>query len=211
MQPLPPAVFTEWKALVKKALETIATVVCALCIIAGIVALIARSPISGVVPGLKDTTPMVVMSGSMEPRLPVGGLVFVKPVDARAVAVGDIIAFAEPKTPDSSAPQLTTHRVVAVDNGPTGLVFKTKGDANSTADALPVSASSVVGIADGAVPYLGYAAAFVRSPAGFIALILIPALVIIGGEGQIVATELRRNRESRGRDAEHAECAEPST
>ena len=201
MQPLPPAVFTEWKALVKKALETIATVVCALCIIAGIVALIARSPISGVVPGLKDTTPMVVMSG----------LVFVKPVDARAVAVGDIIAFAEPKTPDSSAPQLTTHRVVAVDNGPTGLVFKTKGDANSTADALPVSASSVVGIADGAVPYLGYAAAFVRSPAGFIALILIPALVIIGGEGQIVATELRRNRESRGRDAEHAECAEPST
>lgn len=192
----------------KKALETVATVVCALCIIAGIVALIARSPISGVVPGLRGTTPMVVMSGSMVPRLPVGGLVFVKPTDVSKVAVGDIIAFSEPKLSGQAAPTLTTHRVVAVSNGPNGLAFKTKGDANSTADAQLVPAASVVGIAGAAVPYLGYVAAFVRGPAGFIALILIPALIILAAEGQAITKELRRPE--LGEEMEPAECLEPS-
>ena len=73
--------------------------------------------------------PIAVRSGSMEPNLPVHTLLFVEQVPADIVRTGDVITFDPPGT----APR-TTHRVVerTLRNG--RWYFRTKGDANPTAD-----------------------------------------------------------------------------
>jgi signal peptidase len=50
-----------------------------------------------------------VLSGSMEPRISVGGLVVIKPVDAMSLRVGDVISF---QIPDLKTP--ICHRIIKV-------------------------------------------------------------------------------------------------
>ena len=115
-----------------------------------------------------------VLSGSMEPALPVGGVVFIKPVEPADIGPGSIIAY-------RSGEVLITHRVVDVIDE-SSLSFITKGDANESPDLSPVPAASVVGKVIFDVPYLGYLAAFVKTPLGFLLAIFLPGLAIIGLE-----------------------------
>ncbi len=115
-----------------------------------------------------------VLSGSMEPALPMGGVVFIKPVEPADIGPGDIIAY-------RSGEPLITHRVVDVIDE-SELSFITKGDANQSPDLSPVPAASVVGKVIFDVPYLGYLAAFVKTPLGFLLAIFLPGLAIIGLE-----------------------------
>ena len=116
-----------------------------------------------------------VLTGSMEPELNVGGVVFIKPVEPLDINPGDIIAY-------HSEGVLTTHRVVKVVSGGGEPSFVTKGDANEDPDQLPVAASSVVGKVIFDVPYLGYLAAFVKTRLGLLLTIILPGLAIIGLE-----------------------------
>ena len=115
-----------------------------------------------------------VLSGSMEPALPVGGVVFIKAVEPADIGPGSIIAY-------RSGELLITHRVVDVIDE-SELSFITKGDANESPDLSPVPAASVVGRVIFDVPYLGYLAAFVKTPLGFLLAIILPGLAIIGLE-----------------------------
>jgi len=115
----------------------------------------------------------VVLSGSMEPELSVGGVLAIKPVEPRQISVGDIVAYS------SGVEKVIAHRVIEVQ--PDGY-FITKGDANEDPDVSPVPASSVVGEVFFHLPYLGYAAAFVKTRLGFLLTILIPGLAIISLE-----------------------------
>jgi len=116
----------------------------------------------------------VVLSGSMEPALPLGGVVFIKPVEPADIGTGDIIAY-------RSGEPLITHRVVdVIDESELSLI--TKGDANDSPDLLPVPVANVVGKVIFDVPYLGYLAAFVKTRLGFLLTILLPGLAIIGLE-----------------------------
>jgi len=116
-----------------------------------------------------------ILSGSMEPALPLGGVVFVQPVETGEISVGDIIAYRSGKV-------LVTHRVVDVISEPGEPSFVTKGDANQAPDLSPVLASSVAGKVVFDIPYLGYLAAFVKTRLGFLLTIFVPGLAIIGLE-----------------------------
>lgn len=116
-----------------------------------------------------------VLSGSMEPALPLGGVVFIKPVETDEIIVGDIIAY-------SSGDLLITHRVVNVIDQAGEPTFVTKGDAVEDPDLTPVPASAVVGKVIFDIPYLGYLADFVKTRLGFILTIFLPGLAIIGLE-----------------------------
>ena len=116
-----------------------------------------------------------VLSGSMDPDLPVGAVAVIKPVEATDITVGDIIAY-------HSGESLITHRVIEMINERNEPSFVTKGDANEDPDITPVSASSVVGKVVFDVPYFGYLSSFVQSRLGFILTIIVPGLVIIGLE-----------------------------
>lgn len=93
--------------------------------------------------------PFYVVSGSMEPSIPVGALALVRQgADPAGLEEGDVVAF------EIQGGETVTHRVVANDAAAGQIV--TKGDANGAADPSPVDYADVVGKCALAVPGLGY-------------------------------------------------------
>jgi len=120
-----------------------------------------------------DTHYLPVLSGSMEPTIPVGGVVLIKEIGSSSLQVGDIICFKL-----AEGQPWVTHRIVNItDEG-----FITKGDANNDVDRWVVKRENVVGEVLFTIPYLAYFGSFVRTPLGFLLLITIPAALIIIGE-----------------------------
>ena len=124
----------------------------------------------------------IVRSSSMEPAMRAGALAVMLPVDAGDVKVGDIIAFDPPWDPD---PDVTvSHRVIGVYHNE-DIFFDTKGDATEDSDPQYVPAQSVHGKVLFSIPYLGYAAnsiiGYVRTWLGFVTLVCIPMVILIGG------------------------------
>ena len=91
--------------------------------------------------------PFVVLSGSMEPDIPVGSLIFIDTADAggKEHQVGDVICYQLQDT-------YVTHRIYQIDSQGN---YITKGDANDTVDFLPVSPEQVMGKAGFHIPVLG--------------------------------------------------------
>lgn len=100
----------------------------------------------------------VVVSGSTEPALSVDDLILNHTQDS--YEEGDIITF-------RNGGSLTTHRIVEIAD--TGYV--TQGDANNTPDLDVVQANAVVGRVVWAIPYIGSALAFLKTPLGMVILI----------------------------------------
>ncbi len=106
-----------------------------------------------VVPRLAGATPYVILTGSMEPQLPPGTLVVVKPVAAGLITTGSVITYQL----ESGKPTVVTHRVRSVGTDASGqLRFGTQGDANSQPDPRLVQPVQIKGERWYAVPYLGY-------------------------------------------------------
>ena len=94
-------------------------------------------------------TPRIVVSGSMEPGLPIGSVVVSERVDATAVSVGDVVT-----TDRFNGPGTVTHRVVDVALGSSQTVLTLKGDANGGVDREPYEVREV-GVMRLAIPYVG--------------------------------------------------------
>lgn len=91
-----------------------------------------------------------VLSGSMVPTLPIGGLVVVRPVDANTLQVGDIISF---RYPNMNTP--VCHRIHAIQYVDGVKYFETKGDANNAPEQFLTPMDAVYGKAIFHVPYIG--------------------------------------------------------
>lgn len=87
-------------------------------------------------------SPMVVVSGSMEPEFPVGTFLLSRKVDIDQVAVGDIIVFYGRVGRTTG---IITHRVVEKEGMGNDTVLTTKGDANSLRDPNPVTSQNLLG------------------------------------------------------------------
>lgn len=109
-----------------------------------------------VVPRIAGATPFVVLTDSMEPRLPVGTLVVSRQVAPESIGTGSVITYQI----RSGQEQLATHRVVGIGTTVGGeRTYLTQGDANDVPDPLPVRDVQVRGVAWYHVPYLGHVAA----------------------------------------------------
>ena len=80
-----------------------------------------------------------VNSGSMDPAIPVGSLIFVKSIKEEDISENDIITFYSANGRD-----IVTHRVREVDYSENGHVYTTRGDSNN-ADDPPLSYDRVIG------------------------------------------------------------------
>lgn len=117
-----------------------------------------------------------VLSGSMEPAYHVGSLIYVKDTDYRELEPGDVITFMLDED------TVATHRIVEVvpdENDPSVLRFRTKGDANDSADGGLVHYKNVIGRPVFAIPMLGYAADYIQHPPGTYAAISIGAILLL--------------------------------
>lgn len=90
-----------------------------------------------------------VISGSMEPAIPIGSLVYIREVEPEEVQEGDVIAFYSAS--DNGA--IIIHRVEK--NQVVSGQFITKGDANEEKDPLPISYERFIGEVRTSIPVLG--------------------------------------------------------
>ncbi|HYO61773.1 MAG TPA: signal peptidase I, partial [Actinomycetota bacterium] len=81
-------------------------------------------------PRLLPYRTFTVLSGSMEPTIPVGSMIFDREVDASKLARGDVITF----HPPGQADKLVSHRIVRVEETKRGSFLVTRGDSNGVAD-----------------------------------------------------------------------------
>lgn len=133
----------------------------------------------------------VVVSGSMEPEIGVGSIVFVSQVDPATVREGDVITYRTTPTADT----VTTHRVAAVFEDDRGPFWFTKGDANEDLDALPVYAPQLVGEVTMTLPYVGYVVVFAQTTTGIMLLVIVPAVLLIVSELYDLAVAYRTGRD----------------
>ena len=137
------------------------------------------------VPALLGFQRYVIVSGSMEPTIPVGSVVYDEVVPVDDLAVGDIITFVPP--PEYGIDDPVTHRIVEItvtgphSSRPGAKVFRTKGDNNEDVDAWQM-------VLDGPdqarvvrhVPYVGYAYLALQVRWVQVLVVSIPAAGLIG-------------------------------
>ncbi|QJY46346.1 signal peptidase I [Pseudonocardia broussonetiae] len=129
-----------------------------------VVAAVALALAVAAVPAVAGASTLTVLSGSMEPTLPVGSVVVVRPRPAGEVGVGDVVTFLA-RDPGSAETRVVTHRVVEVLDGP---AFRTRGDANPDPDPGVVAAADLRGVEWYVVPWVGGAMAALRTPVGLL-------------------------------------------
>jgi len=134
-----------------------------------------------------DTHYEPVYTGSMEPAIPVGSIAVIKPADPETLKVGDIIYFKI----ESESATTVTHRILNITNEG----YITKGDANEDPDQWIVKKENVIGKVIAVIPLIGYLGYFVRTPIGFILLIVIPATIIIIMEIRNIIKEVKKQKQ----------------
>jgi signal peptidase len=141
-----------------------------------LIALVAPFVVYGVPQVVGADQSFVVLSGSMEPAMSPGDVVVVRDAAVGSIAAGDVITYRT----DSATP--TTHRVIEVVEADDGTAYLTKGDANEDPDSGLVTHDRVIGTVFLTIPLLGHAIAFVNTPVGFAAVVVIPLVLFVGAE-----------------------------
>lgn len=114
---------------------------------------LALAVVTIVLPALVGGRPLTVLTQSMEPGLPPGTLVVVRPVPVQDIRLGDVLTYQI----ESGKPGVISHRVIAKSTSTNGsILFTTKGDNNDLADENPVQEVQVVGTLWYSVPLLGW-------------------------------------------------------
>lgn len=114
-----------------------------------------------------------VISGSMEPAIPIGSLVYIRTMEPEEMQEGDVIAFYGAGDQAS----IVTHRVV--ENRVVMGEFITKGDANPTEDMNPVPYGNYIGKVVRSIPGAGKIAELFTSPAGKAAAVAVIAAAVL--------------------------------
>ncbi|MBR0342169.1 MAG: signal peptidase I [Oscillospiraceae bacterium] len=141
-----------------------------------------------IVPRILGFHEFTVISGSMEPTIPVGSMILVKPADIDDIKEGDIISYYTKFHSDV----VVTHRVSEVDreNGK----LTTKGDANDMEDVNTVSISQVIGVVVFCLPNAGIFLGRIISVPG---IVLILTMFISGFILTTVGEKIRDDKKSK--------------
>ncbi len=126
---------------------------------------------------------VIVVSGSMEPSIREGDLLFVmgaNPEDIKNGTAedknGDVIVFDARGLWIGAPEEPIVHRVVDKYLVGDTWYFRTKGDANSLPDRAPVPESCIIGVVIGGIPYIGWVKILLTESG-----LLIPLLIIVSG------------------------------
>ena len=132
-----------------------------------IVLFLVASPL---IPTKEYISTHVVSTGSMEPEIKTGSVVF-STLHNQEINKGDIIVFTSPENEEITI----VHRVMDIENDE----YITKGDNNDNEDDWVVFKNDIKGEVIFKIPYLGYVIDWMKTTQGFIVTICIPALIFI--------------------------------
>jgi len=106
-----------------------------------------------VLPAAVGGTALTVLTQSMEPTLPPGTLIIVRPTPVEDIRLGTVLTYQI----ESDRPELETHRVIERSTDTRGqTTFVTKGDNNDLPDSPAVQPVQVKGTLWYSIPLLGY-------------------------------------------------------
>lgn len=124
---------------------------------------------------------VVVISGSMEPNIHKGDLLFISGIDAKDIKNGtaedkngDVIVFDARELWIGAPQEPIVHRVIYKHKVNDTWYFRTKGDANPSPDPEEVPDFDIIGVVIGGIPYIGWVKIFLTDSG-----LLIPLLVIV--------------------------------
>lgn len=162
------------------------------------------------IPSVAGYSPVICLSGSMEPTFSAGDMIFIRRTDDPAgLAKGDVICYL---TGESIA---VTHRIAEVTAVNGEVRYVTQGDANNTADQLAVMPAQVEGVYTGVhIAKLGSLAMFMQTTTGMIVCIICPLLLLVGWDvlrrrlDSKREQERTRELEARLKELENSETSE---
>lgn len=124
----------------------------------------------------------VIISESMVPHINVYDAVVTIRVNEKQIQVDDIITFLSKEIETAGTP--ITHRVIGIVHDPNNqskiIGYRTKGDHNNTADFALIAPNEVIGKVFLRIPMIGYLQLIMTKPIGWLLVIVIPCLLIIG-------------------------------
>lgn len=144
----------------------------------------------------------VVMSGSMEPNIPVGSLIITHYIHPDSLQKKDVITFIPPVTKR----EFVTHRITKISSKNTVKTIKTKGDSNSSEDSWIIAGGAVVGKVIYTVPYLGYIFSFIQTKIGILLFILFPAAFVIINEVSNISGLIKKRNKKQSEYAKTTAC-----
>ena len=165
---------TGWKAVVRAVVLGLSTGL--LLLVAGLAVVLI------VVPKATGSTPLTVLTQSMDPTLPPGTLLVVRPTPVEDIRIGDVVTYQI----TSGQPAVISHRVVSVASSSDGSrTFTLKGDNNALADPAPVTAAQVRGVVWYSLPDIGLVNQLVNGSRSW----LIPAIAgVLLAYGAVMVT-----------------------
>lgn len=135
---------------------------------------------------------LIVLSDSMKKTdFAAGDLIFIQDVDPKTLKEGDIICFTSQNKENFG--ETVTHKIKSKTTVPEKVrnefgeevtvylpAFITYGTTTGTEDASPVTYEWIKGKYVGKVPYAGHVFNFLKTPWGYVCIILIPFVLLIG-------------------------------
>ncbi|GAB7084978.1 signal peptidase I [Brevibacterium metallidurans] len=142
--------------------------------------------------------PLTVTTGSMDPTIPPGSQVIVKPLkpaQAQTLDKGQVVTY----QPNSGQRDLVTHRIIDVARVHGETVYRTKGDNNNAADPDPVRSVQVRGVVRYHVPYVGYIAQLTNPEEKRIGIWIIAGALVAYAVWEIAKPKRRKGGTNRGK------------
>lgn len=156
---------------------------------------LALAVVTIVLPALVGGRPLTVLTQSMEPGLPPGTLVVMRPVAVQDIRIGDVLTYQI----ESGEPGVISHRVIEKTMSSNGsILFVTKGDNNDLADENPVQEVQVVGTLWYSVPLLGWVNTAVNGEARSV-IVPVAVAALFGYAGWMVLSTVLDSRRTRRR------------
>lgn len=112
-------------------------------------------------------------------HIEVDDLIFVSGSDFQDLQVGQIITFFEANDRGDRTGKVVTHRIIEVTQKDGAVAYRTKGDANNTADSVLVRPQNVIGVYKNRVAKLGALVLFLQKPWGMLIFIGVPVLAFL--------------------------------
>ena len=175
-EPFDPSIIHMTK--IKKAVSGIINFISIAIILGAIYILfVAINTKSGDTPQIFGYSAFRVMTGSMEPELPVDSFIIVKRVEPEELQVGDVISFYSQD--EQIRGMVNTHRIVGIEQDGGVLYFRTKGDANHLVDDDPVPGGEVIGRVVWSSFLLGKLVRLAANPLIFFPIVLLPLIFVL--------------------------------
>lgn len=134
--------------------------------------------------GIWRTKPWIVQSGSMEPTIMTGDVIFAVP--QTTYYPNQIVTFR------GEGGRVVTHRLMKKGGSDSDPRFVTKGDANRTEDSDQIRVDQIIGKVVFTLPKMGFVIAYTRTPAGLILMVVVPVTIVLTDEIRKMAREKKR-------------------